>query len=121
MYDVCRTRHGKRAGWRRALSDSFIPSRKGRFIHDPTGRQLGLGTHDLQEISSDLMGGTITVESEEGLGSDLLVHVATAAGKRFPDSLRQEPIESSSSARAAAALRILLAEDNPANQEDGDA
>ena len=78
----------------------------------------GLGLAICQRLS-ELMGGSVGVTSEEGKGSTFWLEVLLAKGLAAPDEGPDMPQKASrdSLRLALQGRRILLAEDNPVNQE----
>ena len=74
----------------------------------------GLGLAISQEIAH-LLGGSIAVESTPGAGSHFTVQIPISIIKS--KELRTESIANTSPPRAAKRARVLVAEDNPVNQE----
>jgi len=82
------------------------------------GAGLGLA---ISRRLAELMGGTLTVRTEEGRGSTFLLRLSfTAAAEEGPATADfAQPGGGSHAATPARGLRILLAEDNPVNQRLG--
>lgn len=75
------------------------------------GTGLGLS---ISKSLVEMMGGHIRVESQPGKGSTFRFSVRLPLAKEFPPDLDSAPMVP---ARPCAPLRILLVEDNPANQK----
>ena len=69
----------------------------------------GLGMAISKKIV-DLMGGTISVQSEESKGSEFIIHLRFAVCEALPEAVPAAPVNFSGK-------RILLAEDNALNEE----
>src|ERR1051325_8226901 len=95
-----------------ALERIFEPFRQADVSTTRTYGGTGLGLSISRRLVQ-MMGGLLQVESEAGRGSDFYFEIempiATAETKPEPD--RQAP------QAAARSLRILIAEDNPVNQQ----
>lgn len=97
------------------ISQAFLPHVFDSFARENTvteskipGTGLGLG---IVKKYVDLMGGTISIESQQGRGTTVTIRTShrPAAGP--------EPVQASGHARQITGKRILLAEDNDLNAE----
>jgi signal transduction histidine kinase/ABC-type amino acid transport substrate-binding protein/ActR/RegA family two-component response regulator len=99
------------------ISESYLPhlfepfSQERQLGYESVGTGLGLS---IVRQLVDLMGGTISVKSELGRGSEFIVRL------HFPETeepVRPESAESGVDGRVLAGRRVLLCEDNQMNRE----
>ncbi|PID78949.1 hypothetical protein CSB20_12560 [bacterium DOLZORAL124_64_63] len=128
---TCESRQGRdlRVGFAVVDTGVGIPKEKQAHIFEhftqadsSTTRSYGgtgLGLAICKQLV-ELMGGQISVESEEGVGSrfSYILPMRAGAGRNLEQAEEDRPDESPvpDQARVAEGLRILLAEDNPVNQ-----
>jgi CheY-like chemotaxis protein len=79
--------------------------------HGGTGLGLAI-SHQLAE----LMGGSLTVESEPGRGSVFLLRLPLRLVRKAPGAGVDSPVEPAAADLAALSRHVLLAEDNPINR-----
>ncbi|MCI8307501.1 MAG: response regulator [Lachnospiraceae bacterium] len=99
------------------IFDSFSQE-KNRNTSEIKGTGLGMA---ISKLLADAMGGSITVESELGVGSTFTVRIPSAVVKEIPDYLKEsgetKSVETHGTTETAKQVKILVAEDVEMNAE----
>jgi len=90
------------------LDSSFVKK------HEGTGLGLAISRH-----LTELMGGSLTVESEMGRGATFTISLALPLAAERLETKLETAAEPATSGVASLARRVLLAEDNPVNRKIG--
>ena len=111
-YVVCDTGIGMSAEFQKLLFEPF--TQESRVVAEQ-GHGAGLGLAIVRNIV-ELMGGTITVKSELGKGTEVKVHLEVELARMQPEKTN-ERVRNDAAKAILSGKRVLLVEDHPMNIE----